>query len=92
MNKEDILKRGWGRECGRGTKTMKSISEDSVVIRKMLPVNQKAFVRVARKDRKMKAGCFQSGQRDEGGPGCGKAYLQSCLFMRGKNCSSSIQS
>lgn len=35
MNKEDILKRGWGRECGRGTKAMKSISEDSVVVRKI---------------------------------------------------------
>lgn len=34
MNKKDISKWGWGRECGRGTKTMKSISEDSVVIRK----------------------------------------------------------
>lgn len=74
MNKEDILKRGWGRECGRGTKTMKSISEDSVMIRKsVLGVKQK-----------------DSGQRDEGGPGCGNAYLQSCLFKE-KNCSLGIQ-
>lgn len=55
---------------------MKSISEDSVMIRKsVLGVKQK-----------------DSGQRDEGGLNCGNAYLQSCLFKRGKNCSLDIQS
>ena len=45
------------------TETMKSISEDSVVIRKsVLGVKQKDSG-VEGKDRKMKAGCFQSGQR-----------------------------
>lgn len=36
VNKEYILKQGWGRECGTERKTMKRISEDSVVIRKVV--------------------------------------------------------